>query len=150
MPAKPIPVLVKHCALAIYKSGYCKGTEVERVQQAFDIAVGRLAQYKFLWKLGEKASPVNILLTAKGRRAEAEHQREADGPPKTAEWDELYTLIQEEVEELDGAGGVSQEVAPVVVSVDRVRFQQRRRRLAKAARSVARRGSRVVKRRKRR
>lgn len=136
MPAKQMPVLVKHCALAIYKSGYCKGTKVERVQQALDIAVSRLIEYGFLWKNAGKVAPEKIKLTAKGMKAESRHRREKGGNVKTQAWNALYRLIQEEVQEDDGAGATSQEVGLSLEDPRSARTLQRRRRLAKAARSA--------------
>lgn len=142
MPAQ-MPVLVKHCALAIYKSGYCSGSPVQKVQQALDIAVSRLVQYKFLWKNAGKVSPEKIKLTAKGRRAESKHRREKDGGPKTTEWDSLYKLTKDEVEEEEGAGATSQAAGSAMEEPRSVLEQKRRRRLAKAARSAARRPKKV-------
>ena len=101
MPAKQMPVLVKHCALAIHESGYGSGTPVEKVQQALDIAIRRLIEYGFLWKNAGKVAPEKINLTAKGKKAEARHRRESDGKVKTDKWNALYKLIQEEAEEDD-------------------------------------------------
>jgi len=143
MPAKQTPVLVKHCALAIYKSGYCTGTKVEKVQQAFDIAVSRLIEYKFLWKNAGKAAPEKIKLTSKGMKAEARHRREKDGKVKTDQWNILYKLIQEEIEEDAGAGATSQEAGDVAGESSSNTKQKRRRRVAKASRSAARRPKRV-------
>lgn len=126
--AKQMPVLVKHCALAIYKSGYCKGVGVKKVQQALDIAISRLTQYKFLWKNAGKVKPENIQLTAKGKAAEAVHRNESGGGIKTAHWDALYTLMKFEAEEEANAGATTQESKGS-------RELQRFRRLSKVARS---------------
>lgn len=149
MPAKQMPVLVKHCALAIYKSGYCQGTKVGKVQQALDIAVSRLVEYGFLWKNAGKATPEKIKLKAKGQKAESRHRREKDGILKTQAWNALYKLIQEEAEEDEGSGATSDDAEPVVAEAHESRKQQRRRRLAKVARSSARRKPKRVKRAKR-
>jgi len=149
MPAKQMPVLVKHCALAIYKSGYCSGTEVEKVQQALDIAVSRLVQYGFLWKNAGKVSPEKIKLRAKGQKAESRHRREKDGSVKTKEWNALYKLIQEEAEEDEGAGATSEDAEPETMEPVENKPLQRRRRLAKTARASARRKPKRVKRAKR-
>lgn len=133
MPAKQMPVLVKHCALAIYKSGYCSGSKVQMVRQALTIAVSRLIEYGFLWKNANKVAPEKIKLTTKGRKAEARHRREKDGSLKTQEWNALYQLIQEEVEEDDGAGATSQEVGLDVGDARSARALNKRRRLARAA-----------------
>lgn len=148
MGAKQMPVLVKHCALAIYKSGYCSGTEVEKVQQALDIAVSRLVQYGFLWKNAGKVTPEKIKLRAKGKKAESRHRREKDGGLKTKQWNDLYKLIQEEAEEDEGAGATSEDAEPETMEPVESRPLQRRRRLAKVARSSARRKPKRVKRAK--
>ena len=153
MPAKQMPVLVKHCALAIYKSGYCTGTKVEKVQQSLAIAVSRLTEYGFLWKgagtIGGKVIPERLKLRAKGMKAEGRHRREKDGSLKTKEWNALYRLIQEEAEEDEGAGATSEDAEPVTAEPHESRKQQKRRRLAKVARSSARRQPKRVKRAKR-
>lgn len=148
MPAKQIPVLVKHCALAIYKSGYCTGTKVERVQESLDIAVSRLVEYGFLWKNSGKVTPEKIKLKTKGQKAENRHRRERGGSVKTQAWNVLYKLIQEEVEEPEGSGATSEDAEPVTEEPHESRKLQRRRRLAKVARSSARRMPKRVKRAK--
>lgn len=148
MPAKQTPVLVKHCALAIYKSGYCKGSKVEKVQQALDIAVSRLIEYGFLWKNSGKVTPEKIKLKAKGKKAEARHRRETGAKIKTDEWNALYKLIQEEAEEDVGSGATSEDAEPVTAEARESRPQQKRRRLAKVARSSARRKPKRVRRAK--
>ena len=145
----PIPVLVKHCALAIYKSGYCKGTKVEQVQESFDIAVSRLMEYGCLWKDAWKMSkvdPAKIKLTGKGKKSEAKHQREGDKGAKTKEWDALYKLIQEEVEEDDSDGATSQDAVPAADEPLESREMQQRRRLAQNARRSAQRKPKRVRR----
>jgi len=149
MPAKQMPVLVKHCALAIYKSGYCSGTQVQRVQQALDIAVRRLIEYGFLWKDSGKVAPEKIKLKAKGQKAESRHRREKGAILKTQEWNALYKLIQEEAEEDEGAGSTSQEAEAVMLDAREGRRQQARRRQAKVARSSATRRPKRVSRAKR-
>lgn len=149
MPAKQMPVLVKHCALAIYKTDYCTGTKVERVQQSLDIAVSRLIQYGFLWKNSGKVTPERIKLKAKGKTAENRHRREKGGKAKTDEWNGLYKLIQEEAEEDEGSGATSEDAVPEVEEARESRPMQRRRRLAKTARASARRKPKRTKRAKR-
>lgn len=152
MPAKQMPVLVKHCALAIYKSGYCTGTKVERVQESLDIAVSRLTEYGFLWKgsgtVEGKVVPERLKLRTKGAKAENRHRREKDGIVKTRAWNILYKLIQEEVEEPEGSGATSEDAEPMTEEPRESRKLQRRRRLAKVARSSARRMPKRVKRAK--
>lgn len=137
MPAKQIPVLVKHCALAIYKSGDIAGTGAVKVQGALNVAVSRLTEYGFLWKNSGKVSPEKIKLTAKGMRAEARHRREKNAKVKTDQWNDLYRLIQEEAEEDVGAGATSQESGSGSAEPHEVRSQQQRRRQAKTARSAS-------------
>lgn len=135
MPAKQMPVLVKHVALAIYKSGDVIGDGVTKVQGALNIAVSRLIEYGFLWKNSGKVSPEKIKLTAKGMRAESRHRREKGGKLKTDQWNDLYQLIQEEAEEDVGTGAASQESGSVTEAPHEVRSTQARRKRAKTARS---------------
>lgn len=148
MPARQIPVLVKHCALAIYKSKYCTGTKVEKVQESLNIAVSRLIQYGFLWKNSGKVTPEKIKLKAKGKKAEARHRREKGAKIKTDEWNALYKLIQEEAEEDVGVGATSEDAEPATAGAHASKPQQKRRRIAKAARSSARRRPKRTKRAK--
>lgn len=140
----PIPVLVKHCALAIYKDSYLTSHGPGRVQDAFNIAVSRLMEYGFLWRNAGRVTPDKIRLTGKGLKAEARHQRERGGKTKTKEWDGLYRLIQEEVAEDEGSGAMSEDAGSSTVENRESRSQQKRRRLASAARSAPRRNPKRV------
>lgn len=140
----PIPVLVKHCALAIYKDSYLTSHGAGRVQDAFNIAVSRLMEYGFLWRNSGRVAPDKIKLTGKGMKAESRHQRERGGKAKTKEWDGLYRLIQEEVAEDEGSGAMSQDAGSSMMENRESRAQQKRRRLAKAARSAPRRNPKRV------
>jgi hypothetical protein len=105
MAASDLPVLVKHCALAIYKSGDVRGSGIEKTLGALDIARHRLTEYGFLKSGSEAGEPSKIRLTAKGLKAEARHLREVGSRPKTRAWDKLYrlTMVAEEEEAADGA-----------------------------------------------
>jgi hypothetical protein len=131
-----IPVLVKHCALAIYKSKYAQGSKIQQIQQSFDIARSRLVEYGFLKKGSETGSPEDIKLTGKGHHRESKHRREVGGKKKTKAWDDLYALIQEEVEEEPGDESADEEVSPFGGNKRAIRAQQKKKRLAKAARSA--------------
>jgi hypothetical protein len=145
-----MPILVKHCALAIYRSGDIKGTILQKVHQALLIARARLTEYGFLSKGSEKGGIETIKLTGKGLRREAYHQREKGGVEKTALWDQLYQLLEgaspeellREGEDIPGAPS-NESAAPKPVAVDPrdVREAQRRHRLAKAAKAAPRRRS---------
>jgi len=135
--AKDMPVLVKHCALAIYKSGYCQASGVKKVQQALDIAVSRLTQYGFLWKNASALKPESIQLTAKGKAAEARHRRETDVGLKNAHWDALYNLMKHEIGEDEGAMSQASKGASAL---------ERFKRLVKAVRASAQRLTRRTKR----
>jgi hypothetical protein len=139
---------VKHCALAVYKSGDVKGSILQKVYQSMLIARSRLTEYGFLKKGSEKGGIETIKLTGKGLRREAEHQREKGGVEKTALWDQLYTLLEAaspeeglKAAEIEGAEekSATESVAPKPVAVDprAVREAQRLHRLAKAAKSAA-------------
>lgn len=103
-----IPILVKHMTLAIYdhKFGGVDGKtglntlDAQRVskapagrsnfEEAFNIARGRLVDYRHLAP-GSVNGPVGkITLTGSGRKLEGEHKREAGGGKKTKRFDELY------------------------------------------------------------
>lgn len=144
-----MPILVKHCALAIYKDTYLRSHGPGRVQDALNIAVSRLMEYGFLWRNAGKVTPDKIKLTGKGMKAESRHQRERGGKAKTKEWDGLYRLIQEEVSEDDGSGATSTDAGSSMLENRESRSQQRRVRLAKASRSAPRRNPKRVKRAKR-
>ena len=133
MSAKQTPVIVKHCALAIYRSGYCSGDKIQRVQQALEIAVSRLIEYGFIYKVSRQAAPEKIKLRNKGKMAEASHRREPNAKKKTDEWNALYRLIQEEVEEEEDSGAMTETVTVDPPHTDTDKQQQWRR--AKASRS---------------
>jgi len=143
MPAKQTPVLVKHCALAIHKSGYCSGQGATKAQQALDIAISRLIQYGFLWKGADQGEPEQIKLTTKGRKAERRHRRESGAKAKTDEWNALYGLIQEDTDE--GEDSESQDAEPKKPGES---LAQRRRRQTKAKVVSARRAPKRAKRAK--
>lgn len=131
-----IPTLVKHVALAIFKSGDLKGNKFKKTQAAFDIARSRLVEYGYLKKGSEQGPPENIKLTGKGHKREGYHRNEGgEGKSKTTEWDQLYSLIQETEEEAPGEEGVTEEAAPVGTPPRQVRKQQTKQRRARAARS---------------
>lgn len=148
MAKNDIPVLVKHCALAIFKSGDVKGSVMDKTLGAFDIARHRLTEYGFLKKGSEVGDPSKIKLTSKGFQAESKHQREgAAGKAKTREWDKLYRVISEAEEESTDDGAMNQLAAlPAVAKpgpkerkkqdqVRRVKVAKRRTRRARVPRA---------------
>jgi hypothetical protein len=151
MPKKkpvPIPILVKHCALAIYKSGDVKGSILQKVYQSLLIARSRLTEYGYLKKGSEKGGVETIKLTGKGQRRESFHQREKGGVEKTALWDQLYLLLEgathgevlkaaEIATEDEKPVDASATPQPVAVNPRDARKVQRLHRLAKAAKSAA-------------
>ena len=143
MAADGIPVLVKHVALAVYKSGDVKGSNtLEKVLGAFDIARHRLTEYGFLKKGSEKGDPSKIKLTAKGHKAESKHRREVGGQVKTKEWDKLYSLIAEAEEEPEDDGsmiGDNRLAGAVAGAGPQVRKKQEQVRRAKVAKRRTRR-----------
>jgi hypothetical protein len=134
-----VPWLVRHCALAIYKDGYVQGSQIRRVLHSFNIARGRLVEYGFLKQGSEKGGPENIKLTRRGVRREARHRREMDGSTKTAQWDKLYSLIQEGIElDEEGYKELLSDLKVEAVPSRQRRAVQRRVRLVKAARAASR------------
>ena len=98
-----IPIIVKHCALAIFKKGGIDGgTTKEKFQSAWNIARARLTEYGYLGSGSEKGSVDNIRLTGKGRARETFHLREAGGNVKNMQFDKLYKLLQEDNDTDDG------------------------------------------------
>lgn len=91
MPNLTIPVIVKHCTIAIYRTGKIQATSrKDRFTQCLKIARSRLAQYGFVILNGDNVTDA-IGLTGKGRRGEAKHQSE--GRSKTVLFDTLYDLF---------------------------------------------------------
>jgi hypothetical protein len=149
-----VPVLVKHCALAIYRSGDVKGSVFQKIYQAMLIARSRLTEYGFLLRGSELGGVETIKLASKGLRREVEHLRESGGRPKTELWDKLYALIEghpleellgkdeeekpvgEEVGKLVKAAAELKLPEPVAVNPRDAREAQRRHRLVKAAMSM--------------
>jgi len=134
MAKADIPVLVKHCALAILRSGDMAGTRMEQLRGAFLVARSRLVEYGYLASGSQKGGSKNIKLTAKGHQREAKHRRERFGYVKTIIWDLLYTLIQEDVE--DDVPEAATAVDDQASSRD-VIIEKKRRRLAKVAWSAS-------------
>jgi len=136
MAEADIPILVKHCALAIYEDGYVKGSKIHRVLHSFNIARGRLTEYGFL-KAGSDAGPAaNIELTAKGLKSESKHKRELGSKHATKKWDRLYALLEETTEEQDddAADAAADAVIGAMALPTRdARLSERKRRVARAA-----------------
>jgi len=109
MASGDIPILVRHVALAIYKSGDVRGAStLEKAIGAFDIARHRLTEYGFLRKGSEKGKPSKIKMTVKGHKADAKHRSEVGSKTKTKEWDKLYSLISEAEEEPVDSGAMNE------------------------------------------
>lgn len=124
-----IPTLVKHVALAIYETGYIKGSKITRIVHSLNIARGRLVEYGFLMPGSQYGSPANIKLTTKGKKRNVKHQRELAGRHTTKQWDKLYALILEGMEEEDGDGATT-EVMPPVARPKRTALKKQQRRRA--------------------
>lgn len=140
MAKQDIPILVKHMALAIFKSGSLTGTVFDKATSAFNIARHRLVEYGFLTKGSELGPPENIKLTGKGHKGEAKHRRESDARKKVKEWDKLYSLISEAEEEEPDEGAMSPEAEPEgFPPAPATRRSQRRQRRARVAKRRTRR-----------
>ena len=139
MAKADIPVLVKHVALALFKSGDVQGiNKIQKIQASLEIARSRLVEYGFLTKTSTQGGPENIKLTGKGHKREAYHRHEGGkGAQKTKEWNALYVVIQEGEEEQPGDGEMDEAGTPV--SPPRAtRKVETKRRHAKAAKSAPR------------
>lgn len=136
MAQAKIPILVKHMALAIYKDDYLKGEKkVDRVYQSLLIARSRLVEYGFLKPGSEQGGPENIKMTPRGARREQEHLREWGGKTRTKQWDQLYKLIQEAVEEESDEGAMDPDAQAFGVPPRTVTDKKKQIRHAKAAKS---------------
>lgn len=94
MASAKVPNLVKHCTLAIWKSGDIAGGKRERFVSAWNIARARLVQYGYLAKGSESGTAEDIKLTSKGVVREAEHTREAGGTAKSMHFDQMFPWIE--------------------------------------------------------
>lgn len=87
------PLLFKHMALAIYRSGSLKGPPAERFEAALDITLAQLRKYRM-------ATPSSTLarveLTSYGNQANQKHRREADSSAKTRLFDAYYKSLASE------------------------------------------------------
>lgn len=93
------PLLFKHMALAIYKSGDLHGGAKEVFESALQITLSRLAQYRLI---AEYSTLGNIVLTSTGRTREAVHRGESDKNPKTMLFDKLYSTLYAKGEKTAG------------------------------------------------
>lgn len=96
-PVAPIPVFVKHVAMAIYKGPYLVGTPpVRKFLAALDIARSRLVEWGYLKVGSERGDPTKMVLTSAGMKKEQEHSKEgAEGKQKNEHFDKLYALVAE-------------------------------------------------------
>lgn len=92
--------MVRHCALAIYESGYGTGSKEQRFWHSLDVARWRLVEYGYLRKGSQYGPPSNITLTGHGKSRETWHMRETGGSRKNRKFKYLYALIETAVENL--------------------------------------------------
>lgn len=92
--------MVRHCALAIYESGYGSGSKEQRFWHSLDVARWRLVEYGYLRKGSQYGPPANIILTGHGKSREAWHRRETGGSRKNQKFKYLYALIESAVENM--------------------------------------------------
>lgn len=100
MAAQDIPFLVRHCAVAIYESGYGTGSREQKFWHCLEVARWRLVEYGFLRKGSQYGPPLNIKLTAKGKKRENQHKNEQGGADKNDKFQKLYARIESVVETL--------------------------------------------------
>lgn len=94
MSAAKVPHIVKHCTLAIWRSGDISGGKRERFISSWNIARARLTQYGYLTKGSEEGPVDNIKLTSKGTTREAFHAREPGGKTKSMLFDQMFKWIE--------------------------------------------------------
>lgn len=133
MATANVPVLVKHCSLAIFHSGDVIGDAFKKTQDSFKIARHRLVEYGFLVDGSQLGGPENIRLTGKGHAAESRHRREADSTRKTAQWDKLYALIQEDAEDVAETATDAEIQSASAVLPREIRDEQIKQRRARTA-----------------
>jgi hypothetical protein len=90
MPAADYPHLIKHVALAIYRSDYLQGSKERKMIAALDIAISKLIEWGHLHPRSLYGPP--FVLTAKGRKRESVHNSE--NPRKSVKFDHLYHLVE--------------------------------------------------------
>lgn len=102
MPASDVPILVRHMAVAIYKTGYGEGSQTQRFWHCFDAARWRCVEYGLLRNGAQVGLPSEMKLTSKGQARCVLHEREGDKRTKDDLFETLYALIETEVEKPDG------------------------------------------------
>ena len=105
LPSDDIPIIVKHCALAVFRRAKIHGPQSSRVLQAYEIAKAHLTRYGYL--IHESRSVEGDLqLTQKGQSRNMKHMlEEAHASGKAALFDVLYKQATE--------GGGENEHTPV-------------------------------------
>ena len=89
MALESIPLLVRHCTVAVYKKLH--GDKKSRFMEAFEIARAQLMKYGYLTHQSVYGSVEDIRLTPKGRRREQLHRREGSkGQLKNKLFAELF------------------------------------------------------------
>jgi hypothetical protein len=92
------PQLFKHMALAIFRGKTLSGSAKKKFNDALEIALSRLTEYKLIQS---SSSLARISLTGRGRQFETKHAREGKAASKSRLFDEYYkqfTAKQEEAE----------------------------------------------------
>lgn len=91
---KLLPKLLKHCVVAIYRTGKVRGaSDDERWVGAWNMARSRLTQLGLL-AVGSSVGPISgLALTSSGMKREAAHQME--GPEKSAVFDYRVRVLFE-------------------------------------------------------
>jgi len=98
MALKNVPLILKHCTVAIFKGPHGpSGSTRKKFKESYAIARSRLTEYGFLAPGSEDGPSDNIRLTAKGQQREGFHKRE--GAWKNAVFNSFFEWIEVKEEE---------------------------------------------------
>lgn len=89
------PILFKHMALAIYRTGSLKGPPADRFQSALEIALAQLRKYQMATS---GSSLARVELTSYGFQTNQKHKREPSSGAKTRLFDAYYKSLASEGE----------------------------------------------------
>lgn len=107
------PALLKHMVLAVFLKGHLPRArrpksrnkipvpsspnkdifDPTKFNAAMDIALAQLKKYGYIT---ERSSRLEVTLTSKGKRLDADHKRESGGMTKTRKFDKYYIQLIEE------------------------------------------------------
>jgi hypothetical protein len=101
-----VPALLRHCTVAVYHKS--TGGGPDGVIRALKICRDQLAKQGYMYHRGRAQVLENIGLTGKGFVRSLEHAHEgSSGSAKDLMFKKLFELIEPQLWELDGPGGVA-------------------------------------------